>query len=766
MAIQRIFHYIKEKITGVIKRMNNEEKNLKNVEAANETEKNTRFGRKNKQKAEGEKTQEEKTVKKVNHIGLYENRELSWLKFNERVLEEAEDTSVPLCERMTFLSIFQSNLDEFFMVRVGSLEDQKLLSQKLRENKTNMTAGEQIEAILKRVAELNERKDATYASIMKEVGEKGVHLTDFKALAKSESKYLEEYFMKEIVPLLSVMIVGRKQPFPFLKGQEIYALAVLGTRNGKKKIGIIPCSSSVFPRLIRIPTKDDTYMLVEELILHFLPKVYKGYKVLEKSVIRVTRNADIDFNAVYDEDLDYRDKMAQIVKLRKKLAPVRLELSRDINEEMIKQVCEYAEMEEPHVFLNQAPLDLSFLFQIEDILRKDANLVYQRRVPQPSPMLKSNEHIIPQILDHDVLLSYPYESIKPFLQMLQEAARDPEVISIRMTLYRLARNSKVVEALTEAAENGKQVDVLVELKARFDEANNIEWSRTLEDAGCHVVYGIDGLKVHSKLCLITRKVGDEIQYITQVGTGNYNEKTSRLYTDLSLITADKRIGEEAAKVFQAILLGSVVEDMEHLLVAPKCLQNKILAMIENEIQIAKEGKPAYIGIKINSLTDKKIIDKLIDASRAGVKIDMVIRGINCLRSGIPGDTDNIHIVSIVGRFLEHSRIYIFGTHDRDKVYIASADFMTRNTLRRVEVAAPLYDETVKNKVRKMFATMLRDNVKAREQQTDGSYRKLSMVGPVLNSQEYFYEEAYMEAGDAFHQLLRKQDMDTEKKQTV
>lgn len=702
----------------------------------------------------------------MNHIGLYENRELSWLKFNERVLEEAEDTSVPLCERMTFLSIFQSNLDEFFMVRVGSLEDQKLLSQKLRENKTNMTAGEQIEAILKRVAELNERKDAIYASIMKEVGEKGVHLTDFKALAKSESKYLEEYFMKEIVPLLSVMIVGRKQPFPFLKGQEIYALAVLGTRNGKKKIGIIPCSSSVFPRLIRIPTKDDTYMLVEELILHFLPKVYKGYKVLEKSVIRVTRNADIDFNAVYDEDLDYRDKMAQIVKLRKKLAPVRLELSRDINEDMIKQVCEYAEMEEPHVFLNQAPLDLSFLFQIEDILRKDANLVYQRRVPQPSPMLKSNEHIIPQILDHDVLLSYPYESIKPFLQMLQEAARDPEVISIRMTLYRLARNSKVVEALTEAAENGKQVDVLVELKARFDEANNIEWSRTLEDAGCHVVYGIDDLKVHSKLCLITRKVGDEIQYITQVGTGNYNEKTSRLYTDLSLITADKRIGEEAAKVFQAILLGSVVEDMEHLLVAPKCLQNKVLAMIENEIQIAKEGKPAYIGIKINSLTDKKIIDKLIDASRAGVKIDMVIRGINCLRSGIPGDTDNIHIVSIVGRFLEHSRIYIFGTHDRDKVYIASADFMTRNTLRRVEVAAPLYDETVKNKVRKMFATMLRDNVKAREQQPDGSYQKLSMVGPVLNSQEYFYEEAYMEAGDAFHQLLRKQDMDTEKKQTV
>ena len=329
--------------------------------------------------------------------------------------------------------------------------------------------------------------------------------------------------------------------------------------------------------------------------------------------------------------------------------------------------------------------------------------------------------------------------------MLQEAARDPEVISIRMTLYRLARNSKVVEALTEAAEKGKQVDVQVELKARFDEANNIEWSRTLEDAGCHVVYGIDGLKVHSKLCLITRKVGDEIQYITQVGTGNYNEKTSRLYTDLSLITADKRIGEEAAKVFQAILLGSVVEDMEHLLVAPKCLQNKVLAMIENEIQIAKEGKPAYIGIKINSLTDKKIIDKLIDASRAGVKIDMVIRGINCLRSGIPGDTGNIHIVSIVGRFLEHSRIYIFGTHDRDKVYIASADFMTRNTLRRVEVAAPIYDKDLKVQLEEMFITMLSDNQKARQEDSHGNYEIVAVQETPLNSQEFFYKQAYLNA---------------------
>ncbi len=689
-------------------------------------------------------------------ISLYENRELSWLKFNERVLEEAFDKNVPLCERMSFLSIYQSNLDEFFMVRVGSLEDQRLLPKTIRENKTNMTPKEQINAILKRVRELNVIKDSIYADIMNEVSEHGVYLTDFKTLSKEESKYLEEYFMKEIVPLLSVMIVGRKQPFPFLKGQDIYALAILGTRNDKKKIGIIPCSSQAFPRLIKIPGKPNTYMLSEELILHFLPDVYKGYKVLEKSVIRVTRNADIDVNSDTDEDLDYREKMAKIVKLRKKLAPVRLEFTRSISAEMRKQICEYMGLAEAHMFLSKAPLDLSFLFNIEDELRKDASLMFERRVPQPSPLVKINEPIIPQILDHDVLLSYPYESIRPFLQMLSEAARDPQVISIRMTLYRLAKNSKVVEALVDAAENGKQVDVLVELKARFDEANNIEWSRRLEEAGCHVVYGIDGLKVHSKLCLITRKTGDDIQYITQVGTGNYNEKTSRLYTDLSLITADKRIGEEGAKVFQAILLGSVVEETEHLLVAPKCLQNKVLDMIDDEIEIAKKGESAYIGIKINSLTDKTIIDKLIEASEAGVKIDMIIRGINCLRSGIPEKTDNIHIISIVGRFLEHSRIYIFGTPDRDRIFISSADFMTRNTLRRVEVAAPLYDTGIKEKVRKIFDTMLLDNVKARVEQPDGIYKKMESNDVLLNAQEYFYESAYAAAGDEKHQILRSQ----------
>lgn len=677
-------------------------------------------------------------------IRLYENRELSWLKFNERVLEEAQNPQVPLCERMSFLSIFQSNLDEFFMVRVGSLEDQKLLPKQVKDNKTNLTAQEQIKAILKRVEQLNKIKDKTYEAVMSEAEEKDFHLVNFRALSKEESDYLEKYFTNEIVPLLSVMVVGRKQPFPFLKNQEIYALAVLGTKKDSRKLGIIPCSSGVFPRLIQIPGKQDAYMLSEELILHFLPKVFKGYQVIEKTVLRVTRNADIDVNKAYDEDLDYRDYMAQIVKQRKKLAPVRLEMTRDIVPEVVKKLCTYSELEPAQVFQSKAPLDLSFLFQVGDLLRSDTSLVYQKRIPQPSALVDDYSPIVPQVLDHDILLSYPYESIRPFLHMLQEAARDPKVISIRMTLYRLAKNSKVVEALVEAAENGKQVDVLVELKARFDEENNIEWSRRLEDAGCHIVYGIDGLKVHSKLCLITRKDGDEIQYITQIGTGNYNEKTARLYTDLSLITANKEIGEEAAKVFQAILLGDVVEESEHLLVAPKCLQNKVLAMMDQEIAYAKEGQPAYIGIKINSLTDKKIIDKLIEASRAGVRIEMIIRGINCLRSGIPGQTDNIRIMSIVGRFLEHSRIYIFGTPERDKIYIASADYMTRNTLRRVEVAAPIYDENLKCRLRRMFTTMLNDNVKGRVQQPDGSYCLPQQVDTPLNSQEYFYREAYGE----------------------
>lgn len=676
---------------------------------------------------------------------IYVNRELSWLKFNQRVLEEAQNEEVPLCERMTFLSIYQSNLDEFFMVRVGALCDQNLLPEEVRDNKTNMTSQEQLEAIYEQVEKMNKVKDQVYERVMEQTEEHGIRLTDFKTLKEKESTYLEEYFLREIVPLLSVMIVGRKQPFPFLKGKDIYAVAVLGTKNGKEKIGIIPCSGTAFPRLIQVPGTKNVYLLSEELILHFLPLVFKGYKIEEKTVIRVTRNADIDMNKMYDEDLDYRDQMAQIVKLRKKLAPVRLEVTREISEKKLDKICDYCELESRQVFYSKSPLDLSFLFEIEENLRQDPTLVYPKRVPQQTAQLERYQPIIPQVLKKDVLLSYPYESIRPFLNLLQEAAKDPNVISIRMTLYRLAKNSKIVEALVEAAENGKQVDVLVELKARFDEENNIEWSRRLEEAGCHVVYGVDGLKVHSKLCLIIRKENKKIQYITQIGTGNYNEKTARLYTDLSLITAREDIGKEAAKVFQALLLGRVVSKTTHLLVAPNCLQNPIIDYIDKEIAFAREKKPAYIGIKINSLTDKRIIDKLVEASKAGVKIEMVVRGICCLKSQIPGETENIQIHSIVGRYLEHSRIYLFGTPDRDNIYIASADFMTRNTLRRVEVAAPIYDELLKSRVREMFVTMFSDNVKGRIQQADGSYQIEKNVDTPLNSQEVFFEEAYANA---------------------
>lgn len=676
---------------------------------------------------------------------IFVNRELSWLKFNERVLEQAKLESVPLCERLTFLSIFQSNLDEFFMVRVGSLEDQKLLDNNARENKTNMTPDEQLTAILKRVNELYQEKDKIYKELMGKVSGYGINIVNFKDLSKNEMVKMKEYFDKNVLPLLSVMIVGRKQPFPFLKGQEIYAMAILDKKSGKERIGIIPCNSEMIPRMISIPGRENTYILREELILHYMSDVFNGYKIKQKSVMRVTRNADIDVSKVYDEDLDYRDQMAQLVKCRKKLAPVRLELTRDIEPEMVEKMCEYLELEKNHVLYSKSPLDLSFVFKIEDILRGNTELFYEKKVPQPSPALDMNRAIIPQILEKDVLLSYPYESIRPFLQMLHEAARDPKVQSIRMTLYRLAKNSKVVEALVEAAENGKQVDVLVELKARFDEENNIDWSRTLEAAGCHVVYGVDGLKVHSKLCLITRKDGDVVQYITQIGTGNYNEKTSRLYTDLSLITSREDIGIEAREVFQEILIGNTIEKTEHLLVAPKCLQKPILDMIDHEIEEAKLGHEAYIGVKVNSLTDKKIIDALVLASKAGVKIDMVVRGICCLKAGVEGETENIHIRSIVGRYLEHSRIYIFGPESRDKIYIASADFMTRNTLRRVEVAAPIYDENIKTRIRDMFNIMLKDNELARIEGADGIYRLQNDDVEKLNSQEYFNNQAYAAA---------------------
>lgn len=688
-------------------------------------------------------TQEEKMADTI-----YMNRELSWLKFNERVLEEAENPENPLCERLTFASIYQSNLDEFYMVRVGSLVDQMLLAKDIRENKTNMTPEEQLDAILARTKKLNRKRDVVYEEIMENLEQYGVHMLNFHKIEKEDRNYLERYFEAEVAPVISPSIVGKRQPFPFLRNKEIYAVVVLETKKGKEKLGIIPCSSTGIQRLIPVPGKTGTYMLSEELILHFVSKIFKGYHIKAKSLLRITRNADIDADALYDEDLDYREFMVELIKARKKLAPIRLELSREMDGDVVETLCEYLEVDKNYVFRGDIPLDLSFVFQIQDGLRKRTELFYEKRIPQKSPLFNSHEPILDQIAKKDRFLSYPYGSIKPFLTMLHEAANDEDVVSIKMTLYRVAKQSKVVEALIEAAENGKEVFVLVELKARFDEENNIGWSRLLEDAGCHVIYGLDGYKVHSKLCQIMKKKDGNVEYYTQIGTGNYNEKTARLYTDLSLMTADPKIGTEAARVFQALAMGETVEDMEHLLVAPRCLQNKVLAMIDEEIKHAKAGEQAYIGLKMNSLTDKRIMNKLVEASCAGVHIDMVIRGICCLIPGVKGQTENIHIISIVGRFLEHSRIYIFGTQERARIYISSADFMTRNTLRRVEVAAPIEDPDIRMQIQEMFVTMLSDNRKARIMNNKGNYKIEPSDNAPLNSQEVFLQQAYDNAAPA------------------
>lgn len=697
---------------------------------------------------------EEKYRKDGKRMPFFANRELSWLKFNERVIDEADDEKVPLCERLTFVSIFNSNLDEFYMVRVGSLYDQMLLAKKNKQemttgfdNKSMMTAEQQLDAVFMHTRELLHKKDKIYTKLMYEFDRQGVKLISFNDVEYSDAVYLENYFNKSILPILSPQVIGKKNPFPFLKNKEIYAVALLGSKNSDK-IGLVPCSNGIFDRLIPIPSDSRKYMLVEELILHFLPKIFKKYSVKSKSLIRIIRNADIDMDeAFFDEDMDYRDTMEQLIKERRRLCPVKLEYSRVLDDKVISALCNELKLDKKQVFYSESPLEMSFISKIQDDLRTRKELFYERRVPQNSKYIDMKQPIIDQIAKKDVLLSYPYESMHPFIKLLNEAGSDDRVLSIKMTLYRVAKNSQIVEALIEAAENGKEVVVLVELRARFDEENNIEWSRRLEEAGCKIIYGIDHIKVHSKLCLITYKDGEEFKYITHVGTGNFNEKTAKLYTDLSLITSNTDIARETADVFNNLGLGDVVEHTEHLLVAPKCLQNKVISLIEAEIDKAKNGDEAYIGVKINSLTDKTIIEKLVEASMSGVKVDMIIRGISCMRAGIEGYTDNITITSIVGRFLEHSRIYIFGKGNDTKIYISSADFMTRNTIRRVEVAAPVYDEEIKERLLRMFNTMLSDNVKARVMASDGNYYRKDVNDKEtrINSQEYFYDEAIKKA---------------------
>lgn len=670
---------------------------------------------------------------------VYDNRELSWLKFNQRVLEEAEDLKNPLCERFSFLSIFQSNLDEFIMVRVGALTAGQ--KSDIRENKTNLTCTEQLDLISKKEMELLHYKDKVYQKLMNALVKFGVAELHFKDLSEKEKRFIESYFENNIRPFISPQIVGKRLPFPFLRNKEIYAVIELQTKSGSSKIGIIPCSSPVIKRMIPVSDDGKRFMLAEEVILHFAAEIFDRYTVSSKSLIRILRSAEIDVDEVLsDDEHDYRKAMEDILKTRNRLSPLRIAFSRTMKDSIIGKTCGFLGLSKQQVFQSKAPLDLSFLFKVEDLLRSDRTLFYKRRVPQQSFMVNRTESIMEQVRKKDILLSYPYESMRPFIRLLNEAAIRPEVVSIKMTLYRLANNSKIVEALAEAAENGKEVVVLVELRARFDEENNIKWSRQLEEAGCRVIYGLNRLKVHSKLCLITQKRNEKIEYITQAGTGNYNEKTATLYTDYSLITSSFELGKEAANVFDCLAMGKTVEQTTHLLVAPNCLQNKVLNYIDKEIEKAEAGKEAYIGIKINSLTDKKIIDRLIQASKAGVQIQMAVRGICCLNAKVENETDNIEIISIVGRFLEHSRIYIFGKGEEAKLYLSSADYMTRNTIKRVEVAIPVYDKEIKKRLLEDFNIYFSDDVKARMQENGIYVRKETKTG--LNAQEYLYEQAY------------------------
>ena len=685
---------------------------------------------------------------------IFMNRELSWLKFNERVLEEAENKEVPLCERLTFASIYQSNLDEFFMVRVGSLIDQMLLDKNMKENKTKMTPQEQIDAIIPQVQKLNRRKDIVYEEMMDSLKEHNIHLVNFQKISKKESEYLRAYFQAEIAPLISPTIIGKRQPFPFLKNKEIYAVAVLETKNGKEKLGIIPCGNETFDRLINIPGKD-AYMLSEEMILHYVPRIFKGYHVKAKTLIRITRNADIDADSMYDEDLDYRDFMVELIKKRKKLAPVRMELSREMDGEIIDLLCDYLELERKYVFYTQTPLDLSFVFNIQDILRRETDLFFEKRVPQRSPQFKEEMPIMDQIEKEDKLLSYPYESMRPFLKMLQEAAEDKDVVSIKMTLYRVAKQSKIIESLIEAAENGKDVTILVELKARFDEENNITWAKKLEKAGCHVIYGLVGLKTHSKITLVVRREETGIRRYVHLATGNYNDSTAKLYTDCGIFTCDERFGEDATAVFNMLSGYSEPKRWNKLIVAPIWMKDRFVSLIERESENAKKGLPALIRAKMNSLCDPKIMAALYYASSCGVQVELLVRGICCLKVGLPGISENIHVRSIVGEFLEHSRIFYFENGGNPEIYMGSADWMPRNLDRRVEIVFPVEDEEIKKELEHVLDLEFRDNVKAHILQPDGTYIKPDKRGKVqMNSQMEFCMEATERAVQQKHETKK------------
>lgn len=671
-----------------------------------------------------------------------ENRELSWLRFNKRVIEEACDTSTPLLERLAFSAIYQSNMDEFFMVRVGSLTDKEKKKNQKIDGKTGMTPSQQLDAIFTAVRRLQPMVNEAYRKNMQELAAYGFEHVTFETATPEEKTFLELYFKREIKPFITGIIINDALPFPFLKNKELYAAVNLNSKKGIT-VGIVPVSHEHSERMIPLGRDGKRFILEEEVVLQFAHLMFKGYKVQDRAIMRITRNADIMVN---NKGADFRDRMEDLVAKRNKLAAVRMEITNEFSRDALDYLCRKLKLKNVRVFNSQIPLDLSYIFQLQE-LDSDPALHYNVRMPRKSASLAENRSVFSQVKAKDILLSYPFESMtSSFIRLLEESAADPRVTSIKITLYRLARNSKVISALCTAAENGKEVLVMIELRARFDEANNIEWSKILQKAGVTVIYGPEEFKAHSKLLLITRKgQGGNFDYVTQIGTGNYNEKTAAIYTDLMLMTADRDIAADAEAVFESLKKGVFVEKTRKLLVSPHALRPQVLEMMDEQINIAKNGGNGYIAAKVNSLNDMTIIMKLVEASRAGVKVELVVRGICCLIAGVEGHTENITVRSIVGRFLEHSRIFIFGREDSEqKIYIGSADYMSRNTVRRVEVAAPIEDERLKKRIRSMFSILMSDNVKARVMLPDGNYVHVERKEgeEALNSQEYFYEEAY------------------------
>ena len=668
-----------------------------------------------------------------------QSRELSWLRFNRRVLEESGDNTVPLLERLKFISIFTSNLDEFFMVRVGSLFDLSLVSPNEIDNKTGLTPSGQLDQIYRVIPGLIEIKNHLYREVSGLLRQEGIWDLAPEELTAEEKKYVSQYYKVKILPVLSPQIVDSRHPFPHLVNKALYVAALLRSKKGNPSLGFIPVPQGL-PAFLTMPGTPGRFIRMENVIHQWVHTLFGSYRVEDSCVLCVTRNADISFDEekFEDDDDDFRSRMSKLLKKRANLAVVRLELSRKVSADFLKLLKARIEVGDHQTYIDRAPLDMKYVYDFIRALPSDVAdplsfPPYQPRWPED---LDEKASIIEQVQRKDKLLFFPFDKVDPFLRLLSEAADRPDVLSIRITIYRLASSSKIAHILCRAAENGKEVTVLMELRARFDEANNISWSKLLEDSGCRVIYGLEGYKCHSKICLITLRKGDKLSYITQIGTGNYNEKTNTMYTDLSLMTASEAIGLDGTVFFQNMLVGNLAGSYEYLLVSPAGIKAKLISLIEEEMA---KGPDGYICIKANSMTEREVMDKLAEASRSGVQIQMILRGICCLRPGIPGHTENIHVTSIVGRYLEHGRIYRFGRGKDAKVYISSADFMTRNLNRRVEIACPIYDPEVKDQLLWILHTQLEDNVKASSLLPDGSYvRKVNTLAP-CDSQEVFME---------------------------